>query len=264
MQKMLVGLVLVLTVAVGALGVAVLNLSDQIAAGSRRGAVVARKGAEEPAVHREEIDTLLKQVSKLTRELESVRADQRQTASALARSLARRSGSDSGPKGDGRIDDKAPDLNRPLSDPNFAVTAEDEAWYTAVKEAVDRKRRIKGQLTNTMRRIDRLASSGAINPVPATERAGVEKIVLNYVTAADDLLTRYVRKPSEELKALAGDQRREAMRKDRDEIVKEAERELLPILGDVDTQTIVERTLRSRRSWRGNERMGLGGRRGDR
>ena len=266
MQKMLVGLVLVLTVMVGALGVAVLNLSDRVSAGSRRGTVTARKGVEDRSVQREEIESLLKQVGILTRELESVRSAQRKTAAALARRVARgdasaNGGSDGPRDGNARIDGDGPGLTRPDGGPGTVVTPEDEAWYTAVKESVDRKRRIQGQLTNTMRRIDRLATSGAIVALPDNQRADVEKVVLDYVTAADDLLTRYVRKPTDELKALPAAQRREAMNKDRDEIVREAELALAPLLGDADTQTIVERTLRSRRTWRGSNRFGDRGRR---
>jgi hypothetical protein len=262
MQKMLTGLVLVLTVLVGALGVAVLNLSDQVSTASRRGTVVARKGAEEPALNRDEIEKLLRQIDKLSRDLQTVRGEQRKTAAALARRLARGDGDSIGTgNGGGRIDNDPDSPGSPAPGlPRGEVSEEDEAWYTAVKESVDRKRRINGQLTNTMRRIERLAASGAINVLPEDQKADIEKIVLNYVTSADDLLTRYVRKPSEALKALPGEQRREAMKKDRDDIVKEAELALAPLLGDADTETVVERTLRSRRSWRGGDR----GRRGDR
>jgi len=254
MERMLIGLVLFLTVAVGALGVALFNLDDKVSLSTRRvGGSGSRTVAVEDPGTAAHIEKLEGRIDRLLKEVEGLRRRQRQNSTALARAAARGRGGSKGTDGDTKRVEEDPDsLSRPARDAEgVAVSVADEAWYVAVKDSVDRKRRISGQLANMMRRIDRLGESSTIQSVPQHQRAAVEKVLRRFVTSNDDLLTQYLRKPSAELSALTATQRRDALNEERERVVTLAQQALEPLLGAEDTATVVDRTLKSRRVFRG-------------
>ena len=79
----------------------------------------------------------------------------------------------------------------------------------------------------------------------------MEKVLRRFVASNDDLLTQYLRKPTAELKALTSTQRRDALNEERERVVALAQQALEPLLGAEDTAIVVDRTLKSRRVFRG-------------
>ncbi|MHC4164874.1 MAG: hypothetical protein ACYSUM_22395, partial [Planctomycetota bacterium] len=75
--------------------------------------------------------------------------------------------------------------------------------------------------------------------------AKVEGVLRRYVEAGDDLISRYLREPSEDIKALSLNDRRQQLAGDRDQLVEQAALELAPLVGAADATTVAEASLQS-------------------
>jgi hypothetical protein len=244
MQRMLVGLVLFLTLAVGVMAILMLDLQDRVdsVSGTRPGTAPARRTGGGDA-HPIQVSTLEARIDSLLKQIEELRKEQRNTVSLLSRTPTTSTKSTERIPAEVTTEPGLAGAERHAGD--IRVTEQDEAFYLAVKESVDRKRRIEAQVDNTMRRIDRLAEQNAIQPVEGEARRKVERAIVKYTAAADDLLTRYFRKPNDQLKAMPVDQRREAVRSERDTIVATATQELTAAVGQADAEVIHEKLLKN-------------------
>ena len=242
MQRMLVGLLVFLTAVVGVLAVMLFQLQDEVDAQSRsRPSSSSRTPAPEGA-DPEMVAKLDRRVSALLRQIDELRAQHRETVRAIARAApaAKPKGSD-----DTRIPSAREELARATRRAgDIAVTEQDEAFYIAVKNSVDRKTRIKGLFDTTMRRFDRLAANGTFLAVEGEDRKKVEAAILKYVTATDSMLTRYYRKPNEQIKALPLDQRREGSKAERETINAQAQTDLAVVLGPDQAQIVADKMLK--------------------
>ena len=68
-------------------------------------------------------------------------------------------------------------------------------------------------------------------------------ILRNFVKLNDDLVTTYVRSPTDEVRALSSEERREQLRTERENFGAEALRALEPILGEADAAKVAERVF---------------------
>jgi len=139
----------------------------------------------------------------------------------------------------------------------FIITDEDVAFFAEVERHVERQKRIDGMTWGVMLRIDRLADRGKIGPLAADRRREVEAVMRKWVARGDDLLTRYVRSPGEELRSLSPEQRRDELATARSDIVAAAQSAMEPILGVEDAAKVVEESLQRPWGLRGeSQRLG--------
>jgi hypothetical protein len=96
-----------------------------------------------------------------------------------------------------------------------------------------------------MRRIDKLAGGGEIRVFPPDVRKRVEETVRSFWEEDDDTITRYLRYPSAEIKALTVAARRERMREEREAYLEQAQHALAAIIGQEQATFICESILRS-------------------
>ncbi len=265
MQRMLVFLVLALLAAVAVLGVMMVNLSSSVSDAaqasdrdSRRGA--SRRGgasSESPADRIALLESeLARAKSAATRREETLRKLQLRV-SDLGRRLAAGaraggsgdSSSSNGSRGGARIvkaEDMPPGMGSTHprdEDGKFIISEEEMGYHRAVQGEIDRQRRIDGQVRNYDRRIDSLVTRGDIAIVAAEKRPDIDKILRRFVTLNDDLVTHYVRSPTEEVRALSTEDRRERRREEREKFGADALAALTPILGDADAAKVAERVF---------------------
>jgi len=266
MQRMLVSLVLALVGAVCLLGAWVFKLSGEVDAASRR---VATDSAPTRGVTVAEAGESAR-VLALESELAKVRGDVRglriqlENAERAAADAARRAaGSSAGAEGGEPAYGALPEGGDPLAEHprdeagEFVITDEAEDYFLAVQERVQRRRRIDGMVRNVMRRVERLASRGEIAALPADRMAEVEKTIRKYVIAGDDLVTSYVREPDEAKQVLTAEQRRDQLAAERTQLVQQAQRDLVPLVGEVDAAKVAEESLQN--PWGLRRDRGLGG-----
>jgi len=258
MQRMLVGLVLLLTGAVAVLGAMVYRLQDDVAAVSaRRGAgASSARAAVRPDGAAARVESLDERLEGVVSELAALRAEssrlareQRRLEDAVRKhrrlSAGDADGSGSGPgsarPSDGNVlasADRARD-----GDGGFVITEEDEEFFVALQKRVDRRRRIDGMSKNLMRRVRMLEQNAEIDPLDEIAREGVANVLAQYVQASDDLVSRFVRNPDEEHKKLTAEERREAMARERGRLVDAASVELERLLGSMQAEKVIERTI---------------------
>jgi hypothetical protein len=259
MQRMLVGLVVFLTAAVGVLAITTYNLSEEVGTLRQRnsGASGRRAIAESPDAER--IAKLERHTSGLVQEVERLR-----------RKLAARSVVVPPPSGDSASTAASEDSGyRPDTEGlltasrherdsrgKFVLTQEDEELFLALEKRAQRRRRIESTTRNVMRRIERLAQRGEIQAIPDADKPKVEDVLGRYVEAGDDLITNYLREPSDEVRALSISDRRQQLGADRDELVQRAAQELAPLVGSSDAVKVAEASLQS--PW-GRRNMGVDG-----
>jgi len=248
MQRMLVGLVVFLTAAVGLLGITTYNLSEEVGGLRQRNQsgpgrrVVA---AEAPDTAR--VEALERRTSGLLQEIERLR---RRVAARpmVAAPRSAEAGSSAGSE-DVRVADTEGLLTAARRDRDaggkFILTEEDEELFLALEKRAQRRRRIDSTTRNVMRRIERLAQKGEIQAIPPTDTAKVEGVLKRYVEAGDDLISRYLREPSEDIRALSLNDRRAQLAAERDELVERAASELSSLVGAADATTVAETSLQS-------------------
>jgi hypothetical protein len=270
MQRMIVGLVLFLTVAVGVLAVVSFNLHQRLDSRlprrsgeeSARRAAASSPLAERLSVLERQLDELREEVVWLRREQETLRNARLATARG-----AREEGAPS----------SAPVAERPPAasgeeaaifgtdaqrgpDGDFVITEEEEAYFMAIQRRVERRRRIDGLTRSLMRRVDRMATNGDIGALREETRREVERVVRDYVRAGEDIVARYVRNPAEDVKDLGSEEKREAMRAEREVVITSAQQALANVLGPQDAATVAEKTFQN--PWGSrlkNRRAGLRG-----
>lgn len=249
MQRLLVGLVVFLTAAVGVLGITTYNLSEEVGTLRQRnsGSSARRVVAETPDTGR---------IAKLEQNMRLAQ----QEVERLRRKVAARplvvpppqdeAGSSAGPEATAA---RMPDTEAQLTaagrerdaQGKFILTDEDEELFLALEKRAQRRRRIDSTTRNVMRRIERLGQKGDIQPIPVQDKAKVESVLRRYVEAGDDLITRYLREPPGDIQALSINDRRQQLSADRDQLVEHAARELSPLVGSADAQIVAEASLQS-------------------
>ncbi len=246
MQRLLTALVLVLLVAVAALGIAVYELKDASTTATRQPPV-----ARQPALP--ELDSAAdaraaEQDRKIRELLDKVASLERQVRSRPATSDTS-SGTGGGGVGEGGPPAivAAPGVRPRDADGNLILTEEDVELFSKVQEHVLRQQRIDNQVRGVMLRVDRMAGRGEILPLVADRRRDVERVLRKYVAAGDDLTARYLRSPDEEISQLSSEQRRTELTEARTQLVAEAQRELDPVLGPDDARKIADEALQ--RPW---------------
>jgi hypothetical protein len=249
MQRLLTALVLVLVVAVSALGVAVYKLGDASDASARqplptRPAVVREPSpADEARIAEQDrkIRQLLDEVASLRRELRSRPEPEGASSGSPA------SGGGGAVEGGPAPVVAAPGVRPRDGDGNLIITEEDVEHFAKVQEHVLRQQRIDNQTRGVMLRVDRMASRGEILPLAPDRRREIERVLRKYVAAGDDLTARYLRSPDDEVRDLTSEQRRDELTRARGALVTEAQRELDPILGPDDAHKIADEALQ--RPW---------------
>lgn len=262
MQRMLVGLVVFLTAAVGVLGITIYNLSEEVGRLRQRGqAGPGRRVVASEIPDSARIEKLERHTSGLLQEIERLR----RKVAARPVVVPPPSGAADSPAGSEpvRVTDPEEHLTAFGRDRDgagkFIITEEDEELFLALERRAQRRRRIESTTKNVMRRIDRMAQKGEIQALPVQDRAKVEGVLRRYVEAGDDLITNYLREPSAEIKALSLTDRRAQLSADRDSLVDRAAAELAPLVGSADATAVAESSLQS--PW--GRRPGLGSRRMD-
>ena len=249
MQRLLVGLVVFLTAAVGVLGITTYNLSEEVGGQRQRSQTVpGRRVVTAESSDTTRVEALERRTSGLRQEIERLR---RQVA-ARPMVAAPRSADAGGPSAgaeDVRVADTDGLLTAARRDRdaagNFVLTEADEELFLALEQRAQRRRRIESTTRNVMRRIERLAQKGEIQAIPPTDTAKVEGVLKRYVEAGDDLISRYLRKPSEDIRALSLNDRRAQLAAERDQLVEQAAAELGPLVGTADAVTVAETSLQS-------------------
>ncbi|MHC4956578.1 MAG: hypothetical protein ACYTGZ_22290 [Planctomycetota bacterium] len=257
MQRMLVFLTLILLVGVAGLGVVVMNLSTSL--DEQRSAALrdARDRETRPGIGDEDDPSLA--TSRLDDKLQRVndennrlRADVRKLqlrVSSLSRQVAAK-------KTTTVVVPKDPDGAVPVrggAEPagarardengNLIVSDEDMEYHRAVQAKVDRTRRIEGQVRNYNRRIESLETRGEIAVIPADAKTELDKVLRAFVTLNDDLVTQYVRSPSDEIRALSTEDRREQLRVAREKYASDAKLALAELLEEPDAAKVAERVF---------------------
>jgi len=256
MQRMLVGMVLFLTLVMGILAIVVIDLSGAVSDRQldRPGSVPSRTGADEPAVRPEQMAKLEARLADLYRDSAQLTERLGRTESELRAARAELRRLRQAGAGDGAADpaagdsgDDRPYLSEPERNPDgeFDISQQDEEFFLAVQKRIEKKRRVSGLTRNVMRRIDRMADKGEIGNVDDETRLEIEQTVRSFVAAGDDIVTRYIREPTEELRLMDSEKRRDEMSDARDKLVAEAQRALTPVLGDVDAAAVAQASLQN-------------------
>lgn len=266
MQRLLIGLVLFLTAAVGVLGVTVYNLSSEIDTSARRSASLRPRESVTAGVPPARVETLEQRMARVVRDLDKLQSEWKRLERD-ARAARIRAATEPREAADGETGAVASPGVDPIDRPRdvngeIIITAEDEARFVALQKRVERRRRIEGMTKNVMRRVESLEKRGEIQALTDENRAKLEAVLHRYVVAGDDLVTRYVRDPDAQAQALTSEQKRDEMAKAREEMVAAAMVDLEAILGPTDATTVGERSLRAYGGWRRNSRPGMRTRRG--
>ncbi|MHC4548173.1 MAG: hypothetical protein ACYTEZ_05285 [Planctomycetota bacterium] len=245
MQRMLVGLVVFLTAAVGVLAIATYNLSSEVdslrQARTFEGGTVRRP--VEPSPDAARISTLEERLARLTREVERAGRPAAATPPLAAREPVPPSTGEA-PRPRAEVDSALSASERPRdAEGRFVLTEQDEELFLALQQRAERRRRIDATTRNIMRRLDRMATKGDIQVLQDREK--VEAVLKNYITAGDDLVTRYLRQPPADIKALDPQERREQLGAERDRLVEQAQLDLEPLLGQQDAAAVAEASLQN-------------------
>jgi len=242
MQRLLVGLVLVLLVAVAALGIAVYNLEDPRP--TRETTPTRSAPVPDPAAAAREAD-LERKLQLLQDELASVK---RQLAErpAAPKASPTPTGSGGGGTGEGGLV-AAPGVRPRDADGQLIVTEEDAEYFAKVQEKVLRQQRVDSQTKSAMVRVDRMAGRGEIQPLASDRRAEIEKVLRKYVMAGDDLTARLLRSSDESVSGMTSEQRRDELTQARSQLLAGAQTDLEPILGVDDAKKVAEESLQ--RPW---------------
>ena len=252
MQRMLVGLIVVLTAAVGALAVATINLYlDDTGAEPRRQAAPSRTPGE-VAVDPRRLSVLEERLASLRDENEGFRTRQKELERLVARLReapppqgGSTDGSGGGPAPSG-WNTYPPGEERPrAADGGFVITEEDEAYFEEVQRRIQERRRVDNLARGAMARIERLARTGEIAAVPEESRDKVEGIVKKYVQASDSIVRQYFRNTDDEVRKLTSDQKRELVQDKREVLRADLQRDLEPVLGAADASRAAESVLAS-------------------
>ncbi|MHC5044213.1 MAG: hypothetical protein ACYTGI_17770 [Planctomycetota bacterium] len=249
MQRMLVGLVVFLTAAVGLLGVTTYNLSDEVGSLRQRAPAGSGRRAVAETPDSDRIQKLERDTSRLLQEVERLR----RKVAARPLVVPAPSGESKSSGGSEDLGARVPDTESLLTAGRrdrdaagkFVLTDEDEELFLALEKRAQRRRRIESTTRNVMRRIERLAQKGDIQALAAQDKPKVEGVLKRYVEAGDDLITRYLREPTDDIKALSINDRRQQLSVDRDQLVEQAALELAPLLGSTDATAVAEASLQS-------------------
>jgi len=257
MQRLLVILVVVLLAAVALMALTVTDLSSSVDEARLQSSRDARRSGTRRGVDSdsdsERLVRVEERLSRTTAENTRLREDIRKLTiriSNLGKVLAARPGTPAssaspGPETSERnYDASGTRVERVRDDAgNFVVSAEEMEYFRAVQTKIDRVRRIDGQTRNYERRIQSIVDRGEIGAILPEQKAEMEKVLRDFVTKNDDLVTRYVRKPVPEVLAMTNDERREQLRVIREKYGAEAQKALAAHVGDADARTIAERVF---------------------
>jgi hypothetical protein len=247
---MLVALVVILTAAVGVLGVATVNLylgSGPSSSGRQASPARAFPGEavdprrfevmeERLASLRDENEGLQEQIADLNRMVVRLREGPAAGAPAPPNPAAGTEGDPPAgyPYASGRERDAAG---------GFVITPEDEAFIEEVQHRIRERQRFDGLTRNAMSRLDRRARTGELAEIPADRRDQVEAIVRKYVTASDAVVNRYLRSPDENDAPLAPDERRDRVQDERTQLAAQLQRDLEPLLGAEDARRAADTVI---------------------
>jgi len=250
MQRMLVAITLVLLVVTAWLGFTVLDLSSRMERESLLRARDTRHDDRAPPAAADEPSD--RTIQLLEARLRDARADNMRAVSRLEtriaelqRALANAAKAPIGSRpddGNPAVPAVRPDIAKDSSG-NFLITEEEMAYFRAVQAKIDRRRRIDGQTRNYLRRIDSLVTRQEIGPIPDDKRVEVERIIRDFVTKNDDLVTRFVRQPTAEVKALDEGEKRERLSTARETYSRAARADLGDVLPADDVAAVAERVF---------------------
>jgi hypothetical protein len=240
MQRLLVGLVLVLLVAVAALGIAVYNLDDPRPA--RETAATRSTPVPDPAAAAREAE-LERTLQLLKDELASVKRQLSERPAAIKVSPVPVTSGGGGTGEGGFV--SAPGVRPRDAEGQLVITEEDAEFFQKVQEKVLRQQRVDSQTKSAMLRVDRMAGRGEIQPLAADRRAEIEKVLRRYVMAGDDVTARLLRSPEDG--GLTAEQRRDELTQARSQLLAGAQTDLEPILGVDDAKKVAEESLQ--RPW---------------
>lgn len=253
MQRLLVALTLILLVIVAYLGLSLADLSSRFEQESRARARESRADDRVPAVSD---DPATRKLTLLEKRLNDASAENstlkgsvarlEQRISELTRQVALASSRAPGePLPDGGTEPLAgvaPEIKRD-DQGNFVITQEEMDYIRAVQAKIDRERRIEGQTRNYMRRIDSLVTRDEIAAIPEEKKAKVEAVLLRFVTLNDDLVTAYVRDPTDAVKNLDETEKRDQLSNQREKYAQQARTALSEILPPADVAKLAERVF---------------------
>ena len=245
MQRLLVGLVLVLFVAVAAMGIAVYKLGDNAAPSrlpppARTAAVIPE---HDPALAAREAE-FERRITLLQDELAAVKRELRARPAPSTASPPVEAGG--GGAGEGGFVSQPGVRPRDLEG-NLILTEEDVEFFAKVQEKVLREQRVDGQTRSAMARVDRMVTRGEIAPLAADRKLEIERVLRKYIAAGDDLTQRLLRTPDEEVKGLTSEQRRDELSQARTQLLAVAQQDLEPLLGADDAKRVAEESLQ--RPW---------------
>jgi hypothetical protein len=256
MQRMIVGLVLILTLAVSVLAVVSFGLNQRLDARlPRHSAEESARRASSTSPLADRLTLLEGQLDELREEVVWLRREQEvlRNARLSAARISRGEGDAAPSPGPERPPAAGPGEEVPGfgadaqrgPDGDFQITAEEEAYFMAIQRRVERRRRIDGLTRSLLRRVDRMVTNGEIGELRAETRRDVERAIRDYVSAGEDIVARYVRQPSEEVAQLSSDEKREAMRIEREAVITSARQALANVLGPQDASAVSEKTFQN-------------------
>ncbi len=245
MQKLLVGLILALTAAVGALWVSHSSLSEDIDAKLQRRTSGPSRGTASEEVHAAQLRALETRLKNLGAEVSKLRAENSDLVGAFDRLRRARpvSTKSKDPNATGAEGDPRLALPGRDNEGDYAFTQEDEEYFMALQKRVERRRRLEGMTRNLMRRIDRLVRNNEMTAMGDGVREKVESAIRVYVESNDDLVTVFVREPSADVKSLSPEERRNRLNDEREKINNETQRVLAGVIGSDSAALVVERTV---------------------
>ncbi|MDH3592017.1 MAG: hypothetical protein OER88_09070 [Planctomycetota bacterium] len=243
MQRLLVGLILVLTAAVAGLWISYSDLRDDLDARiNRRSSGTAREAPGKDGASLAQVKKLETRVANMMAQMDQMRAEtdrmKRRKPVRVERASASGNG-DATATPDPNLDTR---INRD-GEGGFVISEEDEEYFMAIQKRVERRRRLDGMTRNLMRRVDRLVRNNEIPTIQDADRPKVENAIRTYVEANDDIVTRFVREPPEDIKSLTPEQRREQLNSERDKIAVETQQALAGVVGADAAALITERTV---------------------
>lgn len=231
MNKAPTALLLLLTAAVAGLGLYAWHLGGRIdeRGGSRTAA--ARSESREEGYAGERMQRLEREIDRLQSELDRVG---REPAGG------REAGGAEVPAQAPAAEPKEPFVPEKDAAGDWIITPEAEEYFIALQQRADRRRRVDAMARASMRRIDALVSKNEIAALREETRTQIDAVVRRYAAATDDVYQKYFRDPQEEPAGMTGEERREAIRRDRDALFAQALRDLEPIVGGNDAKRIAE------------------------
>jgi len=262
MQRMLIGLVLLLTVAVAVLGLVTFNLQSEIAP-RRRDVADSRAPVATPvepaaaAVDVERVANLERKIRNLEDALAAVRRAARAPTPSRPAPGSDAPGAPSAAGGDdgNALREAAQAYASHDDETGFDVSEAEMDYFTAVQRQVERRRRIDANTSNTVRRIERLVSRGEIAAIAEESKPAVEAIVRRFSVSQEDLMNRYLRQPTGSLQSLGHQERRDLHRQELEKVLVGIRQDLAAIVGEADASKISDSTLASPWGVRNNPRL---------